>query len=77
MRVVHTNLLFWAQGFCVHPKLVLIRPERCDDVALLAHEFAHARQMESVGTLKFYFKYAFSRSFVSKSKSKPTRCRSP
>ena len=60
-RVIHTRALFWAQGMAVAPWLVLIRPSRRGDEALLAHELVHVEQMRRHGTLKFWKRWVTSR----------------
>lgn len=62
-KIIATRLLFWAQAMTVTPSLLLIRPERANDKALLAHEAEHARQMRAEGVLRFWFMYVFSREF--------------
>lgn len=60
-RVVYARWLFWAYGMAVTPRLVLIRENRKDDLALLAHEAMHCGQMERDGTWRFWWRWCFNR----------------
>jgi hypothetical protein len=62
-RVIHTPLLFWADGFTVSPHLVLIHSRRRGDEVLLAHELVHCRQMRETGWLRFALRYLLQRDF--------------
>lgn len=57
MKVVQTRLLFWAEAMAVNPGLILIRPERAGDHALLAHERTHCEQQRRIGTFRFWWCY--------------------
>jgi hypothetical protein len=59
--IIYTRALFWADGFTVCQRLILIRPEHRNSPGLLAHERTHVRQMQRIGTLKFIALYLFSR----------------
>lgn len=59
-RVIATDWLpKGVHGICLHPRLVLVRPERKDDATLLAHELVHAKQMIRVGWLRWVIAYLF------------------
>jgi hypothetical protein len=60
-KVIYTKWLFWADGFTWSPKLVFIRPECRDDVALLMHELKHVEQMEREGTWRMRWWYVTNR----------------
>lgn len=61
--IVHTRLLFWADGMAVAPWLILIHPTRRGDEPLLVHERTHCQQMREHGWWAFVLQYAFSRAF--------------
>lgn len=63
IRVIPTRLLFFADGFCLAPGLIFIRPERIKDHALIEHEKVHAAQQAKLGVLRFWVGYLFNRSF--------------
>lgn len=62
-RVVTTRALLWAQAMTVSPSLILIRPERANDRALIAHEQRHVQQMREIGTLRFWWNYLTNPAF--------------
>lgn len=47
----------------VTPRLILMRPQRAGDAALIAHEQTHCRQMVKEGTVRFWWRYFTSRDF--------------
>lgn len=61
--IVFTRLLFFAAGFTVSQRLILIHPKYRDDKPLLAHERTHQQQMARVGTLRFWWRYLTSKAF--------------
>lgn len=63
MRVVYTQLLFWAGGFTVNQNLILINSKYTNDTRLVEHEKVHIAQMKKVGTLKWWFNYIISKKF--------------
>ena len=62
-RVIYTRALCWAQAMAVTSTLIIMRPERRGDEALLAHERCHCGQMRRDGTVVFWWRYATSRAF--------------
>ena len=58
-----TRLLFFAAGFTVNQRLIVIHPDHRDDKPLLAHESTHQAQMARVGTLTFWWRYLTSKAF--------------
>jgi hypothetical protein len=56
VRIV-TFRLPWAQAMTVCPSLILVRPERFYDNALIAHEREHAERMRQMGTLRWWWRY--------------------
>lgn len=63
MKIIPTPWLFWAQAMTITPTLILIRPERENDAALIAHEKRHCEQMGETGTARFWWRYATNREF--------------
>jgi hypothetical protein len=63
VRIIQTKLLFWADGMAVTPGLILLRPDRAGDQALIAHETRHTEQMREFGTGTFWWRYLTSRAF--------------
>ena len=61
--ILHTRLLFFAAGFTVSPRLIVIHSKYRDDKPLLAHERVHQQQMALVGTLTFWWRYLFDKEF--------------
>ena len=58
MLIIATNWMpRGVQGVCLHPRLVLVRPERKDDAVLLAHEAVHAEQQERAGWWRWVWRY--------------------
>lgn len=49
--IINTRLLWFAAGFTVSQRLIVIHPNYRDDKPLLAHERCHQAQMARVGTL--------------------------
>jgi hypothetical protein len=62
VRIVHTRLLVWASGMTVTPRLIVIHASCRGDRGLIAHEQVHAMQMRRDGLLRFWWRYATSRS---------------
>jgi len=58
-----TRLLFFADASTVNQKLILIQPRHINNAPLIAHERKHQEQMRRVGTVTFYIKYLFSKTF--------------
>jgi hypothetical protein len=56
-RIIHTRLLFWANGMALSASVILIHPSRRDDTALLAHERAHCEQIAEHGVIGFWLRY--------------------
>ena len=63
MRIIATRLLVWAEAMTITPELILMRPGRMGDEALLAHEMTHCRQMRRVGTVVWWWRYVTDRKF--------------
>ena len=64
IRVVHTKLLFWANGMALTSRLILIHPSRRGDEALLAHERVHCEQIAAEPfVVWFWLKYLFNDAF--------------
>ncbi|MGE4241731.1 hypothetical protein [Ramlibacter sp.] len=63
MRIIHTRLIFWADGMTLTPDLVLINARLEGDQQLLAHETVHCDQMRRFGTATFWWRYATNRAF--------------
>ncbi|MBC5766564.1 hypothetical protein [Ramlibacter albus] len=61
--LLHTRLLFWADGMTIAPWLVLVHPRARGDRGLIAHESVHCEQMRRTGTVKFWLLYLLSRRF--------------
>ncbi len=61
--IIETKLLFFADGLTVNQNLILVKPGHVFDMALLAHEECHQKQMKRIGTFTFWFKYIFSKKF--------------
>lgn len=61
--IIHTRLLWFADGLTVNPRLIIIHPRARGDLALLAHERTHQQQMRKVGTLVFWWRYLTSKAF--------------
>jgi len=59
--ILHTRLLFWANGFTVSPSLILINWTGPGLDALIAHEQCHQEQMRRDGLLTFWWRYLTSR----------------
>ena len=62
-KVIHTRALFWARGFTVCQRLVLVHPSCRGDRLLLEHELVHCRQMRETGWLRFAWRYLTQREF--------------
>lgn len=60
---LYTCLLWFAAGFAVNQRLILIHPKYRDDIALLAHERCHQAQMKRVGTSAFWWRYLTDKAF--------------
>lgn len=58
-----TRLLWWADAMTLNQSVILVRPEKASDKALLAHERVHQAQMRRVGTLTFWWRYLTDRTF--------------
>ena len=62
--MIHTTRLLWfAAGFTVSQRLILLHPAHANDTALLAHERTHQEQMARVGTLTFWWRYLTDKAF--------------
>ena len=61
--ILHTSLLWFAAGFTVSQRLILLHPAHANDTALLAHERVHQEQMSRVGTLTFWWRYLTDKAF--------------
>lgn len=61
--ILHTRLLFFAAGFTVSQRLIVIHPKHRDDKPLLSHERTHQTQMARVGTLTFWWCYLTDKAF--------------
>lgn len=58
MLIIMTNWMPKSvQGMCLHPRLVLVRPERRGDAVLLAHEAVHCQQMRRHGWFRWVWRY--------------------
>lgn len=62
-RIITTRLLLWADGMALTPGLIVLRPARAADHALIAHEKRHCEQMREVGMLRFWWNYLTSPAF--------------
>jgi hypothetical protein len=61
MKIIHTPLLFWSAGFTLAPSLIFINPKYSFDVGLIEHEKVHAKQMQDIGALTFWWRYLTSK----------------
>ena len=55
--------VLFADGFTLMPGLVFIRSKYRGDVALLAHEGVHEKQMQKDGVLVFWVRYLLSKKY--------------
>lgn len=62
-RFLVTRAVFWADGFTLCPRLVLIHPRAATDHGLRAHELVHVDQMRRDGWTRFVWRYLFRRSW--------------
>lgn len=60
-KIIYSSLLFFADGFTVHPSLIVMKPSRRGDEGLLQHELVHTRQMAKDGVIAFWLNYLLSR----------------
>lgn len=61
--IIHTRLLWFADGLTVSQRLIILHPDHATDKPLLAHERTHQAQMARVGTLAFFWRYLTCKAF--------------
>lgn len=61
--IIKTGMIWFADAFTPLPWLIFIRPEWADDAPLVAHEMRHQDQMRRDGLVRWWWRYAFSKSW--------------